>query len=182
MTDTELARRLEKLERDNRRFKRLGFAALVLVSALGAIYATRPVPDVIKARSFRVVDAAGVVRTVISTDSTMGAYISLGFHKVSESPGLPRGAMVPNITIEDTPIEGSGILISHGGHPRGTLTMGFSPAGKPSISLNDAEGFSMDLGSTSTVMPTTGQTQQTSADSIVMFGNDKEHRVIWKAP
>lgn len=51
-----------------------------------------------------------------------------------------------------------------------------------SISLRDAQGFGMDLGSTSTVVPATGKTQQTSAASIVMFGNGKNHSVIWQAP
>jgi hypothetical protein len=40
----------------------------------------------------------------------------------------------------------------------------------------------MDLGSSSTTKTITGETQQTSAASIVMFGNDKDHYVIWKAP
>lgn len=53
---------------------------------------------------------------------------------------------------------------------------------RPSVSLTDRQGFSMALGSTATHTALTGETQQTSADSVVMFGNDKEHHVIWKAP
>lgn len=60
--------------------------------------------------------------------------------------------------------------------------MGVSPSGEPSLTLHDTQGYRMDLGSTRTVIPATGQTQQTSADSIVMFGNDKKHHVIWQAP
>lgn len=40
----------------------------------------------------------------------------------------------------------------------------------------------MDLGSTRLAAARTGATEQTSAASIVMFGNDKGHHVIWQAP
>jgi hypothetical protein len=52
----------------------------------------------------------------------------------------------------------------------------------PLISLLDSQGFHMDLGATETVTEQTGQTQNTSADSIVMFGNDQKGHVIWQAP
>ena len=60
--------------------------------------------------------------------------------------------------------------------------MGVDPSGKPWLTLVDPQGFRMDLGDAQTVIPTTGETQQTSAASIVMFGNDEKHHVIWKAP
>lgn len=60
--------------------------------------------------------------------------------------------------------------------------MEVSSRGKTSIRLNDEQGFRMDLGSTGTGNPTTGETQKTSADSIGMLGNDKEHHMIWRAP
>jgi len=56
------------------------------------------------------------------------------------------------------------------------------PAGSPNISLTDANGFEMDLGSTGKINERTGATEQTSAASIVMARNDKEHHVIWQAP
>jgi hypothetical protein len=46
----------------------------------------------------------------------------------------------------------------------------------------DTKGFSMDVGSADLTVPRTGVTSQTSAASIVMFGNDKKHHVIWEAP
>jgi hypothetical protein len=55
-------------------------------------------------------------------------------------------------------------------------------SGEPTIALKDTQGFGMDMGSTNTVAPTTGETQQTPAASIVMFGRDKKHPVIWQAP
>ena len=55
-------------------------------------------------------------------------------------------------------------------------------SGVPNIWLTDAQGFEMDLGSTSNVNVKTGATEQTSAASIVMYGSDKGHHVIWQAP
>lgn len=55
-------------------------------------------------------------------------------------------------------------------------------SGEPSITFADRKGFMMSLGSTGTIAKVTGETQQTSAASIVMLGNDKSHHVIWQAP
>lgn len=68
MTEAELIARLGKLERDNRRFKSLGAAALALAAALGLIAAARAVPDAIKAREFDMVDQTGKVRVKIAMD------------------------------------------------------------------------------------------------------------------
>lgn len=178
MIEAELIQRLEKLERDNRRLKRLGVAALVLTAAFGAVYAARPIPDIIKAHAFVAVDAAGVGRVAMYGTSPAGPVILLGLHRV---PGL-HGLMAPDVSIDDTPSEGPGIQLTRLGHPKGTLTLSFSPSGEPTVSLNDANGFAMDLGGTRMVATTTGATQRTSAASIVMFGNDKKHHVIWRAP
>ncbi len=50
----------------------------------------------------------------------------------------------------------------------------------PSLELEDAQGYSTVVGSASLVTPTTGETHQTSAASLVLFSKDKH--VIWKAP
>lgn len=59
MPDTEITQRLEKLERENRRLRRGGLALLAALVAFTAIYATRPIPDVIEAHKFVVVDSSG---------------------------------------------------------------------------------------------------------------------------
>jgi hypothetical protein len=60
--------------------------------------------------------------------------------------------------------------------------MDVNSSGAPQVELSDPQGFTMDLGSTGTINAKTGETQRTSAASIVMFGNDKRHHVIWRAP
>lgn len=52
----------------------------------------------------------------------------------------------------------------------------------PALRLSDAAGYSTVIGSTGLLNHLTGETRQTSAASIVMFGNGKQHRVIWQAP
>lgn len=95
--------------------------------------------------------------------------------RLYDSQGKPRMEMevvasdVPSITL----LDGQGNIC---------VEMDALPSGEPIILVKDAQGFRMDLGSTGTVTPATGVTQQTSAASIVMFGNDEKHSVIWKAP
>lgn len=177
MTDTELQSRLEKLERDNRRLKRIGVAALVLAGALGLMAATRPVPDVIKAHKFEAVDGAGVERVVIGAESPRGPWIALSKYSKNYA-----GRRYAGVLIDSTP-SGPSIHLVHLVHGVATgIGLQLSRLGEPEISLRDAKGFDMELGSTGTQSLSTGATQQTSADSIVMFGNGKKHLVIWQAP
>lgn len=329
MTEAQLIERLERLERNNRRLKKVGAAAIAILMALGAIYATRPVPQKITAHEFDVVDGAGKVRirlsvsekyrdasvSILDTAGTaqavmstgpIGPHIDLGLRKtVRPIAGMPRGAMLPAIEIGDNPLVGPGITLSNGaplgpsvdmgvtlkgqpnivlidaagkgrasmylspggspqlsffneggrttvrlmsaanaaslefigsqnqkigkysfpvdrmqlstwglyfddkdgtsaislgginsGIPDASLrkltfydgkgderaSMGISLAGAPNFELSDTQGYSLDLGVIGTVKPLTGQAQRTSAASIVMFGNDKNHHVIWQAP
>ncbi len=77
MTDTELAQRLESLERDHRRLKRLAAVGLALIVTAGVVYTVScssarkaadavPGSQKIKVREFDVVDRAGKVRVQIA--------------------------------------------------------------------------------------------------------------------
>jgi hypothetical protein len=208
MTETELARRLEKLERDNRRLKGLATIALIIAAALGAIYAARPVPQRIEAHEFDVVDNAGKVRVRIGqTDSPemYGVKLYYRAHHTAATLEAGTGAVNYNSTTLK-PVLGENAFLSVqapktgltqgmiGTGPdgpaivlfdreyKGKVDIGISTAGSPHMELADGQGFTMNLGSTDTVTPKTGATQKTSAASITMFGSDKEHRVIWQAP
>jgi hypothetical protein len=215
MTETELLERLKKLERGHRRLKRQGVAALVLAAALGAIAATRPVPDKITAHEFDVVDNAGRLRIRMSTTpveasvelldaqgnraASMEVTPWVSFITAGKDGGdvaqLTSSAQEASVSVGYSPDLSAVVAGKSGKALRDTLKsyvtrtergpsvgMAVLPSGGAIITLQDAEGFSTDLGSTGTVTPATGETQHTSAASIVMFGNDKEHRVIWKAP
>jgi len=64
----------------------------------------------------------------------------------------------------------------------GRLETATDPAGAPSIHLWDQQGYSMALGRIGTHDSKTGADTGTSAASIIMFGNDKDGRVMWQAP
>jgi len=63
-------------------------------------------------------------------------------------------------------------------HGKSRATLSLTSKGAPNTELSDPEGYRLDFGSAKMIAPETGTTQQTSAASIVMFGNDKEHRVM----
>ena len=198
MTETELIHRLERLERSHRRLKGFALVALVLTTALATIYATAPVPEKITAHAFDVVDSTGKVRVLMTVDAAMPAI------RLYDVDGKPKIQMVvapydglPLIVLSDAQgRESAQISVQQGGAPdimlfdptlkgsgfKPSVDIGVDPSGSPSIALADSQGFKMDLGSTSTVNVKTGSTEQTSAASIVMFGNDEKHHVIWQAP
>lgn len=187
MSETELVERLERLERAHRRLKGFALAALVLVTALATIYATQPVPQKITAHEFDVVDSSGSVgirmgeANVEIRDAKSGLpRVLIGSLSASDSVGIwlfdGRGSQT--VTLTDLQRSESNIcLFDTLGTPRATIALAQS---QPVIKLIDPQGFGMDLGSTQTVTPTTGRTQQNSAASIVMFGKDK--KLIWQAP
>ena len=69
---------------------------------------------------------------------------------------------------------GSGTLMLAGEHNS------FATLSPYNLDLQDQDGFLATLGMTNIVTPRTGQTQKTSAASLVLF--DKNKNVIWKAP
>lgn len=203
--------RLEKLERDNRRFKTFALAALVLPIALVSIYATRPVPQKITAHEFDLVDSSGTLRgkmflhsgaaRIVLTDARGIARAELGTTGIGEAhlelSDTTRGGLAmslwagePLIELHDGQGKGHILMSFLGGEPSVTLygtqlkpviSMSLSH-GELNLDLYDTQGFDMALGNARTMTARTGQTQETSAASIIMFGNDKKQHVIWKAP
>lgn len=190
MSEAELVARIDRLERDNRKLKRTVLAALVLVAiamGLGAAYATPAIPQKIAAHEFDVVDAAGNLRENLAIENGQPVANFFGSQGTNEM----RMSLTPNGPIIElrTGKSSAALGVFHG-TPNITLT---GPNGKtrmwmmvddgePEIHLGDARGYSMDLGSTQTVAFRTGETIETPAASIVMFGNGKKHPVIWQAP
>ncbi len=173
MSDAELVMRLEKLERDNRRMKRLGLAALVLAAALGLMAATRPVPDHMSAHAFYVVNKAGKTVGVFGASESGAAVLGLFGPK-----GIGWGYLGLN------GFGGPAILLFD---PKGDVpnaSMFVESSGEPGIRLTDPRGF-MDLGTVRgglKVDRRTGKTSEFPAANIMMFGNDKKHTMIWAAP
>ncbi|MGD0008578.1 MAG: hypothetical protein ABSE93_08565 [Terriglobia bacterium] len=189
MTETELAERLERLERAHRRFKGFALAALVLATALATIYATQPVPQKITAHEFDALDNSGSVR------------VSMGMRSGRPSVWLRDAQGKIRVMVMISPDDAGIDVMDAQEEPRAALTvnpdgksyigllgpgsgesgvyMTTAASGSPQIRLTDPQGFEIVLGSTRTATPTTGETHQYSAASIVMSGKD---HVIWRAP
>jgi hypothetical protein len=65
---TELSNRVEKLEQENRRLKRIGLAAAVVMGLAALLGQARPQPKEIKAQSFVVVDEQDRTRATLGLD------------------------------------------------------------------------------------------------------------------
>lgn len=94
---------------------------------------------------------------------------------ISDAQGIAREGLV-------TDTDGSAVilLLDVRGVDHAAITV--SREGSPGIRLADPQGFQMNLGSTGKVNFKTGTTEKTSAASIVMFGKDEKHHLIWQAP
>lgn len=219
MTDKEFARRLEKLERDNRRLKRIAAAGIAMAAVLGVIYSVacssgrnsavvKPGAENVTAREFDVVDGAGKVRVKIAMDCASAdncqpsikmfdqdgnPVTSIGAGTMSVTGGAETATLLsdhlqfsvaskdskPRVTAELGSGTGGGGLLSLMGNDAGYIRVN---ANSPSIEIKDSQGYMMDLGAVDLTAVVSGQTSQTTADSIVMFGNDKKHHLIWRAP
>ena len=218
MTDIELTKRLETLERDNRRLKRLAAAGFALVAALGVIYAAsctslrrmseaRSISQKITAHEFDVVDGTGKVRVKVAVNCLTATTCSPGISLFD-----PNGKALTTIGAGMLTISGEGGEASvlddriqfarfhKGAKPDVTARLGSGSGGgslsllgngtnyalvnadPPGVEIQDAKGYTMNLGAVNLTTVSTGVTSQTSADSIVMFGNDAKHHLIWRAP
>ena len=203
MTENDFARRLETLERDNRRLKRIVFAGVALAVAMGVIYSVacssggiKPDADKVTAREFDVVDSAGKVRVKIAMDCPKSADCrpEIRLIDAATASGEQEEASLlgdrlqfsvsskgnsPNITAQLGSGSGGGGLLSLEGSNGGYVR---ANANAPNIEIKDAQGYVMDLGAADLTAVVSGKTSQTTADSIVMFGNDNKHHMIWSAP
>jgi hypothetical protein len=200
MTDIELARRLEKLERDNRRLKSVAFAGIALAAALGIIYSVactsagiKPDAERVTAREFDVVDGAGKLRVKISMDCPSGTNCQPSIKMFGPGGKAETAALLsdhlqfsvsgegskPRVTAEVGSGTGGGGLLSLEGKFGSYVRVN---ANSPSVEIKDADGYMMDLGSIDLTTVVSGETSQTTADSIVMFANDKKHHMVWRAP
>ncbi len=204
MTDNDFARRLERLERDNRRLKRLAVAGIAMAAALGVIYSVacssgrnsagiKPDVEKVTVREFNMVDSAGKVRVKIAMDCSQGDNCRPSI-KMFDSDGKAETANLLSDHLQFS-------VSSKGGAPSVTAELGSGTGGggllalkdqsgsyvqvnanSPNIEIKDAQGYVMNLGAVDLTTVVSGQTSQTTADSIVMFGNDSKHHLIWRAP
>jgi hypothetical protein len=189
-----LQARVVKLEQQNRRFKRLGVAALI-VPALLLILGQAPSKKTVEANEFVLRDDGGNIRArlFMTKETTTTAKELLGIDNSTPMTIPPaatlalydnKGQVRAMLNDSDIAFENAqGHLAGELGN--GTLTLAgennsFAMLSPYNLNLQDQDGFLATLGVTNIVTPRTGQTQRTSAASLVLF--DKNKNVIWKAP
>lgn len=192
-----IRKRLEKVEKENRRLKRFGLGFLLLVAAAVTMGQARP-NRTSEAEEFVVKDPQGHVRATLGFSlgapmlvlydkaGTMKASLMVGANGI---PGFSLFDAAGNQTVSLADGEGGPTLGLQEGaqRPLSVEEVIKQPgivlhAGKDQIGLmvEDREGFSAVLGTADLVTPRTGETHETSAASVVLFGKDKN--VIWSAP
>jgi len=201
-----LARRLDRVERENRWLKRAGVVALaVMAASIAASVVMEPfIADreaqkvhprvrarVVEAEKFVVKDTTGKIRANLSTGD--GGSVGIGLYDLD---GKSRIAL--NVQADG----GSGLHFSYGNGARAAL--GVWPDGTPVLHFYDQEGKVRALlvvdaedgatlrfsdgeenvravvGSTSIETTHTGAVEQRPESSLVLFS--KAGKVIWSAP
>jgi hypothetical protein len=194
----DLRTRVEWLERQNRWLRRAGLAVVAAVSAVLLMGQAAP-SHTVTANKFVLMDNQGRTRALFDVDrlgTTLTFLDASGNKQIvlgasTDADGHPHGWLelgtdvlrrfIPMATPPGGMTLSDGALLMDGGESGSVFLAGPGPNG-PKLELTDAKGYSIDVGVSGVVMPTTGETRKTSAASILMFGNDKNQRVLWQAP
>ncbi|MFQ5804439.1 MAG: hypothetical protein ACE5JQ_16235 [Candidatus Methylomirabilales bacterium] len=173
LTTEIVSHRLDRLERENRWWKRIGvvaLAALVAVVLMGQA-TLRKVPRVVEAEKFVLRDAGGSVRATFSLWENRTAALSFFNYATKKTVSAILG----------TRENGVPFLYFYDKAGKNRLDLSVSPNGSPSLSLLDKEAeIRAALGSTSVEMTRTGAVVKRPESSLVLF--DKDGKVIWQAP
>jgi hypothetical protein len=190
----DIARRVEKLEKQNRCLKQLWLAALIAAASVLVMGQART-KRTVEANEFVLKDGNGKARAkLLMADDD--------FSPVPELI-LVDEKRVTRVKLHDGgPADFSGIMIfDKAGRERGAFDADESGAALPFMNVKgtdealirgegitlsgpvtvvDRQGYQATLGTTALVTSRTGETHETSAASLVLF--DKGKNVIWKAP
>lgn len=190
--------RIEKLERENRRMKRIVALAALIGGSLLLMGQAKP-SRTVEAESFLLRDSQGGLR------ATLDMWHEAPMLRLYDKSGVARawlsvmGNGEPGLTFYDAAgnqmvmlsavKDGAGLWLNRGA-PK---TLSFEEAirqkggiglsamnGGAKVYAEDSQGFSVVLGNTELVTPKTGETHLTSAASVVTF--DKDGKVLWSAP
>jgi len=174
--------RLERLEKENRRMKKIGIVAIVFASVL-FISGQAKTNKVVEANEFRLLDASGKERATLDVFRGQPELFIRSLNGESDvllgtdtsGPFLIMGPLTGKATVtlkpDDLALEG----------PVGKLRVALNrEAGGPNLTVEDNEGYSTVLGRSDLLPTKTAKREQTPAASLVLF--DKDKRVLWAAP
>lgn len=175
------------LEMQVRALRRYLIALLAVMVVVGFV-AFRQAPETqrdLVVRSLTVKDSSGNTLATVGGDSSRGLVIYGPHGKTLIGPSGFYVSGDGTATLQASVFGDYAMLSVDGTTP--TLTGGSFVTlsvdkSSPTVSMSDAAGFRMDLGSTETTSLVSGGSTTTSAATITMFGNDKDHKVIWQAP
>lgn len=131
------------------------------------------------------VHLSGPDKAFATFDVTDTVGSGLHLHNSNSWAGVLVSESAANVTLStpDAQTEKLLPLASRAAYPvskgAGSATLGVDRDGSY-LNVRDKANFETWLGSTGLVVPTTGETHQTSAASLVMFG--KDGKTIWRAP
>lgn len=171
----ELLKRIERLERANRRMKWIGGALLVLVVAAAGMAQAVPatVAEEVAARKFRLVDKDGRTRATLEmvlVDPVLSLKDSDGSLRIHLGTFLGE----PFLNLDTAPQAGSSLPL-----PTHRITLG-ALEGRAAIEVCDRTGATRaTLGVTELAATSTGTKTTTSESSLVLF--DKDGKVIYQA-
>ncbi len=194
----DLQDRFVKLEKQNRRFKRVGTVALIVAAAVVVMGQTRS-KKTVEANEFILRDDGGNVRAKLSMNPPESVYPAYPSLVLFDDKGKQRVQIIGDQTA-------SGLVLfnSQGGNQasfsevwdgglielrdrNGTVTTQVdadkvlsNEIDTKHVETSDAGGFQAILGTAELITPRTGEKYKTSAASLVLL--DKDNNVIWKAP
>jgi len=181
----DIAERLGKLEKRNRRLQRGVIAATIAFSTVILMGQAAPSPRIVEAQKFVLKDANGNVRGWMGIIGK-GSELTLG--NVNSQPMISLEVSTDSGDVHLYGSRRSGMNLGiNSGNPsisivdsdgQGGAGLNFGKNG-PSLKLEDGRGFSAVMG-TSQVENPDRQAQYTTTASITLF--DKDKKVIWRAP
>ena len=178
----------QKLEAQNRRLKRAGIAALLVVAAV-LVMGQAKTERGIECTSFVLEDDAKNIRASLFTGADGSTKFVLSDAKGKFQTVLSAGGDQLGLNISDISSSGKGKFSTLTTGSVGLTLMGpagsfgvslYENGGGPSLFIEDKDGYSSVIGRTEMVSPNTGRKTGTPAAAITLFGKDK--KVLWSAP
>jgi hypothetical protein len=203
---SNLAARVQKMERENRVLK---LGGLIFLLAVGAVIAMGQAPTkrTVLADEFVLKDSTGNKRATLGLargEPTLTLFDATGRERAwlgtegivfYDSSGTHRVILGSSTAVSYESVEGKaqitgqgpGLLLSSADKNTTVYLRGTSDGGSlllygrnPALTLTDAQGFKTIVGSATLATPSTGASSRTSAASIALF--DKEDKLIWSVP
>jgi hypothetical protein len=180
--------RLERLESESRRMKKIAAIATICASVLVVSGQTK-MAKTVEATEFRLVDTNGKVRGRLLTNDSGQTLLTLSDSTGQINSSIGTGTSGSSLSLGSADANGSVLLTSASNNwfpalrmtgSGGKLELYLNGESGPKLAIEDSDGYSSVLGRSDLIQAKTGKKEQTPAASLVLF--DKEKKVLWSAP